>query len=625
MRSCYAGYWRFFGQSPTIITPGYYRFVDDDTPHLGDFHYFGSADWQQGDEPEVVGEPQAVKLGNDLSIGREYYDGFNSQTLFSYRTVGNPRDFTRSVAYDPEEVRALFNGVDVRCYNKQRPCYIDNLLFFNLRNCAFLLVMMQLLREVGNEENAIVSTFLTTLLGPGTDTQFSPPTDDHPPYCVSQTARNNLIIIYGTHTWNLLQRQITQSITGTTRYGDYNTLQLWWDHATHIVNFCNARGVDWSKPTFIVGHSFGGAVAYNLWWRLYDASRSRVIRVITGGCPKPGDRTLADRIRLFCIHVSIWNDQDIVPGIPPDEEMKAALQARFPFLPDRFFNSFKPLDEYLHVGAGGQWRFGPYESPSLETYGRFFATDIFLAGGPGIRRHWPRAYVDRLALHCPDPEPPFDADCYNQLFSTDRFSNGGPALGGDGNADRDRGAGVVFGGAGELDGDLGAGVVLDGEGELDGDLGVGLELDGEGELDGELGAGVELGGSGSEEDAGVGVVFGGEGEIAIVPGTDCSSAAEIALGDSYDGSISSGPGQQWFKIPVVDSEEMHVSWTITSGTPSASVGHGTSCPPSFVGFLNTITTCVEHTPSEDEFVYVQVSGPLMGTATYTLTSGAGGC
>jgi hypothetical protein len=648
VRSCFTGYWRFFAGSPGLITPGWYWFNPPGTPCLNDFHFFGSEDWRHGDDEEVVGVVPPPQMGNDKSLGWEWYDGKGPDQLPPPGSVGAPSDFQQPQIFTPGLNRPLVNGIDQRCYVPTPPCFTPNLLLFATNNCAFMLVCAGMVKKVQVLDKVPLEQFLRTFLGSAIQIDWDDGDAVTPPTVIVQTARNNLVVLGGTANNNQLLLQIRAAVTGPTQYGNISTLTYWWNRATRIIDQMNTVGVDYSKPTFLVGYSYGAATACVMWWRLYDANRTRIIRLVTMGCPKPGDSRLLSQMNLFAFGTHVVNSSDIVPRVPPPVAFQGILTVLFPFLPGNWYADWTPHAEYLQILAGGVFDTGPLVGATLAEYIGFVAGTLVRGDLNPVNNHYIDAYIRGLSLHCPDPEAPFDADCYELLFGVRSFGPGGVVFDGEGIIPPlGTPAGLVLDGAGIIP-PLGtpAGLVLDGAGIIPplgtpaelvvdgaGDVGLfeptGLVLDGAGIIP-PLGtpAGLVLDGAGIVGMFGTpaGLVLDGAGVLTLPPGPTCATAALMTLGTVYSGNTSTTVAR-WYLIPLTSGTLYHIRMTFGSPSIGVTLNHGASCagltlvspPPS------SLTPCVTYTPGSSDFLYVTVGADLGGPNSYTVVVDTGPC
>lgn len=639
--------WRFFENSPEVLTPGHYFFVPDNTPCLETPHWFGSQDWQIGDDQIGEFDP-IVKMGNDKSLGWEWADGEAPDIGLPVIQIGDDGDFTSSLTFDPNISQDLRQGIDNRCFAPGPRCFTSNLLSFAIDDCALLLVLAGCVRALEGGNRVVLSSFLLTWLGNDATVTYDDGNADNPPTVVIQTKRNNLVILAGSHTWEIIGKQLISGFTGPTDYGTFSTLKLWFDAATYVFNFLNTVNVDYSLPTYLVGHSMGGATACVMWQRLHQAQVNRILRVVTFGCPKPGDTRLAEDMKLFMIGTHVWNTGDIVPAVPPDNSLQAALQLAFPFLPNAWFTQWVPHHRYLFMRPGAVWEKGPWESATFDQYVNFLITQLF-GGAIGVpSQHHIDAYVSAINLHCPVPEPPFDSGCYALLLLPAEFGNGGVLLGGAGEVLTPSGTTLVLNGAGFLEPErVAGGIVLDGNGEVSvSSTPAGLVLDGNGEVSVRLvPAGLVLDGKGEESvsstPAGLvldgsgfvqptrtpgGIVLDGSGVLTIPPGSSCASAALLTLGSPFSGSTSTS-SPRWFYFPIVSGTEYHVEFTVPPNiSVNAPVYHGPSCASlTFLGEISSVMLCIPFSATSNEFMYVSVSADLTGPHAYTLLADTGPC
>jgi len=626
VRSAFKGNWRFFKNDLNIITPGYYFFVSDDTPHVGDFHYFGSEDWRKGDEPTIVGVDPTPVLGNDKSLGWAWYPGTGPDIDVPIRTIGRPADFGAGELWPVSPRPTLQGGIDKRCWIEPGGALIRNLLFYALDNCALLLVYAGLLNKIKIHHQGDTRAALLLIFGADVQIDLDINDDLRPAFGLMQSPRNNLILLCGSPSNAVLIAQIQQSLGGAVQFGDISTLPMWWNFSSEVIDFCNAKGIDWRKPTFIVGHSFGAAAGCLIWHRIYSADRNRILRVVTFGGPKPGDARLLNSMNAIAIDLHVWNTGDVVPWIPPDNGVKAGLQLVFPWLPATWFGRYFPHRRYLFLDPGGVWRPGDYpDAPLLEVIG--FVTALLVRGEPDpVTAHNLPGYIDRLKLHCPCPEAPFTSAVYILLFGTDECAVGGELLGGDGAEPDFPAVGLVLDGAGDLAGDDPVGLVLDGSGDLP-EAGVGLVLDGSGDLP-EAGVGLVLDGSGDLPEAGVGLVLDGSGILEpLGPGPDCASALVGTLGTTYS-YTTTGATSQWYVWALTSGTLYHLRQTCVTWTNMGNAtDSGTSCVSltPIIPTPNEFNPCIEYTPSSDENIYFHIGGSLFGDTDYTIVVDTGAC
>lgn len=564
VRSCHSGFWRFFAARPDVITPGRYFFVNDKTPHLSDFHYFGCEDWREGDWPRVEGHTHPVQLGNDKSLGWYWDNGKAPALAVPARSVGRPDQFDESQPFPvPTEIK-LIGGIDSRCYLVPQGFLVRDFQELLDNNCAWLLILCGILEKMEAGDTATVEQVLRLIFGQGTTIDFRNPDADNNLYCVAQTPRNNIVILAGTHSWDLLARQIVQGMQGPTDYFTFGALPLHYNASTTVANFCNTAGMDATKPTLLVGHSMGAATAMTLWRRMIQANPDFNVRVITFGCPKPGDTRLVQAWRLQGQGVSVVNHGDPVARIPPSNTTRSAVQTVFPFIPDAWFEEWKPLHEYLHITEGGGLEFGPLDELSVAELLGFITFGLFMREEDPQTSHRMPSYIAHLKLKCPHVEAPFTADVYDLLFGHHEFAAGGGEFGGFGGVPANQAAALELGGA---------------------------------------------------------------GLVTIPPGDSCETALELGLGEVYDGTTTNGD-TQWFKVAIENGNTYAFTATVdTWGNWDADWYYGDDCATKtlILSQPTDFDPCVEHTATADQWIFIAISGSLFGDTDYSIVVDEGAC
>lgn len=204
----------------------------------------------------------------------------------------------------------------------------------------------------------------------------------------------------GTSTSQQLALQAFQGLANPVDQGPYGTLQLWADAANYVQGRIQQQVDAENRPTFFVGHSYGGAVALILAARFRWRYQQRPIKVLTFGAPKPGDRRLVDllgQVEARCI----YTDTDLIGSLPPDAATFALVAPIFALLkPGPWFNWFAPPGCQLLLSNG---ELTGNSVPFLNFDVILNVVGRFLAGQPQafVENHVISAYRDRTALRCP--------------------------------------------------------------------------------------------------------------------------------------------------------------------------------------------------------------------------------
>lgn len=126
-----------------------------------------------------------------------------------------------------------------------------------------------------------------------------------------------LVWIAGTTSSAQLIRQGKEALKGAKPEGPYSTSPIWREGAGLVLQALTLAQVAGSQPIVLMGHSMGGAIACVVGRILGLEIPARSIQVLTFGCPKPGDRRLADWLETKKTR-HIVNDGDVVPFVCPD-------------------------------------------------------------------------------------------------------------------------------------------------------------------------------------------------------------------------------------------------------------------------------------------------------------------
>jgi hypothetical protein len=598
VRSCFAGYWRFFTNRLDVVTPGRLFFVPDSTPHLPFMHCFGSGHWNKGDDGPDSALPH---LGHDPEIGESYFRGGPPPVNVQLRTFGDPTDFSDGTVLPfPNTVR-LRDGVDLRCFPPDHPppdmCWVD----VANDNCAWLRIQCCVLEAIGDLDFGAAQAALQIIFGPNMSFRSDAGVGLFPPFLLCKSPTCNMVFCFGTNSASQLATQFWQGRNGPQRVGPFTTLPIWMAHAGRVANAMNAFGLNCDNPTTFCGHSYGAAVASLLYATVKQADTRRRCGLTAFGCPKPGGGDLLDFINEHDEYIAIHNVPDMVPQIPPSGLLRLQVQAVFPFLPDDWFTGWKPFARYLKLFPGQPFVYGPYFDATFGQYLQFI-TFMMLAGSSSpFTAHFARQYCAALALRCPLPEHPFPAAAYEALDCVVGANFGGVGMGGDGNRYSYQPAQLAFGGSGVFNSPHGfgttAGVVLDGDGVLFNRHEYGL-------------AGLVLGGAGFAPGPG--------------PGGTCGTAGVLALGATYTFIIASG-STHWFTWPIISGTQYHARLTVLlGGNPNWFIWTNTCAALSAQGAFAG-PGCGQFTVLFQPNGYVQVQGPAIGTCTYTLVVDLGPC
>lgn len=550
VRSAFQGFWRFFESQPNVLVKGQYYFIGDDVPHVPFFHDFGSDFWRDGDVLPVVGEEDIPPpLGHDRRLPWSWVPGISVSDPPRAIPVGTATDFAADHTFPFLPAVELLGGFDTRCIF---PCQnvpgkiTQDLFCFAVNDCGYLLAMMLLQKYVESEDHPSFTTAAQMLLGADAVITFDDGTDEFPPLAVIQTPRNNVVIHSGTSTATQWYLQFTQAYNGPTDFGTFSTLPIWFRASTRLLDLLWTIGADPTLPFILHGHSYGGAASVIAAIRFHAANPTVRLRVTTSGSPKPGDARVQAQLKQF-ESLAVITTEDIVPRIPPSNAMKIVLQGAFPLLPDSFFGTFVPYNEYLYLGVGGEWTYGAYtDLPALQ-FLNVWIFSFVLGFVNSVMAHWSSFYVTEVRIHCPCPELPFTNAWYIFNFDTIDCLVAPLLFNGEGDEARTNTAPPLL----EFNG-VGVGPRVD--------VPAKLILNGTGIGD-NLAAELVFNGSGIGENDAANLVFGG----GNIPGILCPGALPVAWGFTVSGENKSVAAQFWY---LLDINEFDLYRVIQSSTPS---------------------------------------------------------
>lgn len=173
----------------------------------------------------------------------------------------------------------------------------------------------------GADVTAKVQTFYPELAG-----TFLAGTILAPPAWIGIGGATVLVLSAGTDTIDQWISQILDASIVPLDYGDFGTLSIWYAAAARIFD----KLLDLSAPDdgqFVAcGHSYGGAVACVCAALTKRTEPERDVRLLTLGCPKPGDLRLRELLSpTVAIHLRAAGDP--IACIPPSNFVFQSLLA----------------------------------------------------------------------------------------------------------------------------------------------------------------------------------------------------------------------------------------------------------------------------------------------------------
>lgn len=108
------------------------------------------------------------------------------------------------------------------------------------------------------------------------------------------------------------------------------------------------------------------------------------------------------------------------------------------------------------------------------------------------------------------------------------------------------------------------------------------------------------------------------------PGSDCSSALELTVGDTYTEDKTVGDPNSWYKFPIT-AGSYYIKYTSNSGSAALISRYYTGADCSSLSSSTKINPCDSGAFLSDTNIYVEIGPPFSGTNNYTVTVGTGSC
>lgn len=346
-------------------------------------------------------------LGEDINANHVYDAGSLPALMPANVTVGSSSCILNGERpSDTIPANSLVNGFPGGCY-VQPPIPDDPWeTMSDYQSCSLQLASAKMIEWVYDAEVGRLDALAGLMLGPTYTLTYVPGFGTHPSYYVAVSPEATFVWLDGTVNFQQFALQATYSLIPPQNFGVLSTNSFWYTAATGLHLTLALLGANPTGPIFLSGHSFGAVTVAVLAARYRAANPNRQIRYLTYGMPKVGDARVPALLRL-CQGWSMVNTFDVVPTLPADEVMVAALIA---FLGAGVLLNWtfwqRGPNQMLMDGAG---RITPDTLPLLD-----FPTAIVVASKvlaslpvPTIVDHFITEYFKRILLRCPNPEWPF--------------------------------------------------------------------------------------------------------------------------------------------------------------------------------------------------------------------------
>jgi len=164
----------------------------------------------------------------------------------------------------------------------------------------------------------VALTKFTALMGPNYHvSQINNSSALVPGTLIAVSTGRAVCVVSGSTTAQQLVLQGVQSLSAPHDFGTYATLPLWDQGATVVMNRLLAAGMSGSAELAIVGHSYGGAVAQIVAYRLARANPRRKISLLTFGTPPVGQLPKVGPFPESIVSTFLANDGDPTNLLPP--------------------------------------------------------------------------------------------------------------------------------------------------------------------------------------------------------------------------------------------------------------------------------------------------------------------
>lgn len=389
LRSCYSSRWRLFNGVPTE-TAGRYIFVPENTPAYPHPHNVWSRNW-------ITKEVQGYSgLGEVPEAPHQYYNGATGPEAPNARILGSPECIERGEQPGRVALRVI-NGFPEGCFVTDPIPLPPVSLIPNVLD-RFTWTQYAGILDLSYDFPSAVVDIMEGLFPDnisisvvGSDGELTPRT------YVVRTPNFTVVFMPGTSTDDQLAYQVATLSGGPVDMGAFSTSLFWFQRSSIVIGRLEALGVDFDKPVFLAGHSYGAVLATLVAARLLQGDPNRSISLLTYGMPKPGDDRLLDLL-IPTIQVHLANQGDPVPDLPPRRNQIVGTIIPFPpgFL-ERWEQMRAPRARVVIQGNGSTAYSQEFTASPSDWFG--FATDI-ISGDPVrlFAAHEIKSYLSRLII-----------------------------------------------------------------------------------------------------------------------------------------------------------------------------------------------------------------------------------
>jgi len=396
VRSTYESDWALFADRPDVLTRGRYVRVAPNTPGYPGLHNYGSANWRRGN-----GEPEQL-LGEKLSAKRVWTRSVAMQRQPLPILVGDPQCVENGELFaNHTPPPSLQDGFLPACFAAGGPVPGFTTADFPITDRTIQTALAGVtLATYSNLASA--ASQLAALMGPGTITTQWPQTVNGqlPDFVVGVNSGLAIVCIDGTTNYTQAALQAIGSLAPPNAITGFRSVPLWIDAAREVLQRVSESGWSPGMPLILVGHSYGGAVAYLAAALLRQAHPDADISVLTFGSPKPGDanlRAILNTIRS----VAIRNDGDPITVTPPNLSNLLGIVFPLSSVPVSVWGAYEPAPNGFILADNGTLTPGNEPAFSITDLQTIIAAAL-AAEDPGtFSNHGMAEYLSRLQLTPP--------------------------------------------------------------------------------------------------------------------------------------------------------------------------------------------------------------------------------
>ena len=391
------------------------------TPFVGVAHNFGSRTWYSTNAELLQG------LGESLTSAHAWTRGDQPAIVPNPEILGDPDILADGGkienAIGTDEMR---NGFPIACFTPETPLDPTWEIAASFSVCSLQFFYATIIKwlYVGDIESIKVAFRL--LLGPDVNVHWHPGTATLPDCVIVTMPTFSIVCIDGTSTFQQFAMQAFSFIVGPENIGIFSTWRFWYDSASFVLSLFDDDGVDPDQPIFLSGHSFGGVVATIMAARLRAFDPDRQIRYCTFGDPRPGDVRF-QRLLESIPGISLANEEDIVTGIPPDEDEIFPVAIFMGIAGLLVWSRWKQEPNRARQDKFGNLQFNL--SPIIDAPLLIHMTTQILTHQPFdiVTAHFIAEYRRRIEVRCPNPEWPV-SDILWKWLKGDLFAFGSIGL-----------------------------------------------------------------------------------------------------------------------------------------------------------------------------------------------------